>query len=509
MHTVVPPETAPTVPHVPFISTVTIMGCTPHLPQRNRTTSGTHDRRLTITLWLVAAGFFMQTLDTTIVNTALPGMARSLGEAPLHMQSVVVAYSLTMALMIPVSGFLADRLGTRRVFLSAIVVFTLGSLLCANAQALGQLVLFRVVQGIGGAMLLPIGRLAVIRSFPPERYLPALTFVAIPGLVGPLIGPMLGGWLTESASWHWVFLINVPIGALGCAATAIYMPGEPLPGSARFDFLGYLMLAIPMLSITLALDGIAEFGLTRRAVIGLVALTFTGIVMYCVHATRVPDPLFSLKLFDIRTFRIGLLGNLLTRLGGGAMPYLLPLLLQVSLGYSPFHAGMMMLPVAAAGMAVRPLAVRLITACGYRTVLLVNTLAIGLTISSFALISPPQPPWLQVTQFALFGAVNALQFTAMNAITLRDLGTAGASSGNSLFSLAQMLSMSLGVTIAGTLLDQFMETFGRHTHSQTLTAFHATFACIGIITASSALVFARLTPEAGVMTVRSSPAKEG
>ncbi|MGN8192402.1 multidrug transporter subunit MdtD [Burkholderia sp. 22088] len=484
------------------------MGDTLHLRQRNLTTGSTRDRRLTITLWLVASGFFMQTLDTTIVNTALPGMARSLGEAPLHMQSVVIAYSLTMALMIPVSGFLADRLGTRRVFFAAIVVFTLGSLLCANARTLSQLVLFRVVQGVGGAMLLPIGRLAIIRSFPPERYLSALTFVAIPGLIGPLIGPMLGGWLTESASWHWVFLINVPIGALGCAATAIYMPGEPSPGAGRFDFPGYLMLAVSMLAITLALDGIAEFGLTGHAVIGLVALALAGIVMYCFHATRIANPLFSLKLFDICTFRIGLLGNLLTRVGGGAMPYLLPLLLQVSLGYSPFHAGMMMLPVAAAGMVIRPLAVRLITAYGYRTVLLTNTLAIGLTIASFALISPPQPPWLQVAQFALFGAVNALQFTAMNAITLRDLGTAGASSGNSLFSLAQMLSMSLGVTIAGTLLDQFTETFGRHTHSQTLTAFHATFVCIGIITASSALVFAQLMREASVIAGPSSPAEE-
>ncbi|KAB0662403.1 EmrB/QacA family drug resistance transporter [Burkholderia diffusa] len=484
------------------------MGGTLPPQQRNRSTSSAHERRMTITLWLVAAGFFMQTLDTTIVNTALPGMARSLGEAPLHMQSVVIAYSLTMALMIPISGCLADRFGTRRVFFSAIVIFTLGSLLCANAQTLWQLVLFRVVQGAGGAMLLPIGRLAVIRSFSRERYLPALTFIAIPGLVGPLVGPMLGGWLTEAASWHWIFLINVPIGVLGCAATAIYMPGEPLPTAGRFDVPGYLMLAVSMLSITLALDGVAEFGLTHRAVIGLVALTFAGIGMYCFHARRIPDPLFPLKLFDIRTFRIGLSGNVLARIGAGAMPYLLPLLLQVSLGYAPFHAGMMMLPIAAAGMACRPPAVRLITSYGYRKVLLINTLAMGLSMSCFALISPSQPAWLHVAQFAMFGAVNATQFTAMNAVTLRDLGTVGASSGNSLFSLAQMLSMSLGVTIAGALLDQFTEMFGHQTHFQTLTAFHATFACIGLVTASAALIFARLTPEARVVSVHAGAAEE-
>ncbi|WP_321793500.1 multidrug transporter subunit MdtD [Burkholderia pyrrocinia] len=455
-----------------------------------------NDRKLTITLWLVATGFFMQTLDTTIVNTALPAMARSLGEAPLHMQSVVIAYSLTMALMIPISGFLADRLGTRWVFFSAIVIFTIGSLLCANAQTLGQLVLFRVVQGIGGSMLLPIGRLAVIRSFPRERYLPALTFIAIPGLIGPLVGPMLGGWLTEAASWHWVFLINVPVGVIGCVATAIYMYGEPLASRARFDLIGYLMLAVAMLSITLALDGTAEFGLTGSAVFSLAASAFAGLALYTLYAAHIPDPLFSLKLFAIRTFKIGLIGNLLARIGGGAMPYLLPLLLQVSLGYTPLHAGTMMLPVAAAGMVARHVVVQLINAYGYRNVLLGNTLMVGLTMASFALTSRQQPLWLHIVQFALFGAVNSMQFTAMNAITLKDLGTAGASSGNSLFSLAQMLSMSLGVTVAGALLDQFSSFFGHQTLAQTLTAFHATFACIGFVTASSALIFAQLKPEA-------------
>jgi EmrB/QacA subfamily drug resistance transporter len=454
-----------------------------------------HERKLTITLWLVATGFFMQTLDTTIVNTALPAMARSLGEAPLHMQSVVIAYSLTMALVIPISGFLADCLGTRWVFLAAIVIFTLGSLLCANGQALWQLVLFRVVQGIGGAMLLPIGRLAVIRSFPRERYLPALTFIAIPGLIGPLIGPMLGGWLTEAASWHWVFLINVPVGLVGCIATAFYMHGDRLPSVERFDVVGYLMLAVAMLSITLALDGTAELGLTRAEVLLLVMLAFTGLAAYRFHARRIPAPLFSLALFDIRTFRIGLLGNLLARIGGGAMPYLLPLLLQVSLGYSPFHAGVMLLPIAAAGIVVRHLSVRLINAFGYRRVLLSNTLLVGLTMSSFSLTSHQQPLWLQVAQFALFGAANSMQFTTMNAIALKDLGTTGASSGNGLFSLAQMLSMSLGVTFAGALLDQFTGGFGHQTSMQTLTAFHATFACIGIVTASSALIFAQLRAE--------------
>jgi EmrB/QacA subfamily drug resistance transporter len=463
--------------------------------QREDAQNKSHERKLTITLWLVAVAFFMQALDTTIVNTALPAMARSLGEAPLHMQSIVIAYSLTMALMIPMSGFLADRLGTRHVFLAAILIFTVGSLLCANSQILWQLVTSRVVQGIGGAMLLPVGRLAVLRTFPRKRYLSALGFVAIPGMVGPLLGPTLGGWLTEVLSWHWIFLINVPVGVAGCAATAAFMADEPLRFTSRFDIKGYVLLALAMISLTLALDGLAEFGLQHATVIVLLIFALSCVTAYALHAARSAEPLFSLELFGVQTFRVGLLGNLFARIGSGAMPYLLPLLLQVSLGYTPFHAGLMMLPVAAAGMMSKRIVVELITRYGYRPVLLGNTVLVGLAMASFALISPLQPLWLRIAQFALFGAVNSMQFTAMNTLTLKDLDRNGASSGNSLFSLTQMLSMSLGVTVAGALLAGFASLVGHQTPSHTLSAFHATFACVGVITASSAWIFAQLASE--------------
>jgi EmrB/QacA subfamily drug resistance transporter len=461
------------------------------LPRKSR------ERRLTITLWLVAAAFFMQALDTTIVNTALPAMAGSLGESPLNMQSVVIAYSLTMALMIPMSGFLADRFGTRAVFLSAVFVFTVGSMLCANAQTLGQLVTFRIVQGIGGAMLLPVGRLAILRTFPRERYLTALGFVAVPGLIGPLVGPTLGGWLTDVSSWHWIFLINVPVGIAGCFATAILMEHDESSFTNRFDIKGYVLLACAMLTLTFALDGLSEFGLQHATVLVLLIIALSCTTAYGLHAGRAEAPLFSPNLFRVSSFRVGLLGNLFARIGSGAMPYLLPLLLQVSLGYSPFHAGLMMLPVAAAGMLSKRLAIKLITRYGYRAMLLGNTILVGLTMASFALITPLQPLWLRAVQFAAFGGVNSMQFTAMNTLTLKDLDRDEASSGNSLFSLTQMLSMSLGVTAAGALLGAFTSVIGSQTHSEILTTFHATFLCVGIITASSAWIFAQLAPEAG------------
>ncbi|HTJ93809.1 MAG TPA: DHA2 family efflux MFS transporter permease subunit, partial [Pararobbsia sp.] len=308
------------------------------------------ERSLSIMLWVVAVGFFMQTLDSTIVNTALPPIAQSLGESPLRMQSVIIGYSLTMAVVIPASGWLADRFGTRRIFQLAIVLFVIGSIFCAMANRLDYLVAARVVQGVGGAMLLPVGRLAVLRTFPQDRYLQALSFVAIPGMIGPLIGPTLGGWLTETFSWHWIFLINVPVGVVGGIATIAYMPNSKVTGMGRFDLGGYALLALFMLAISFSLDGLAELGFEHATVLMLLIGALAALTAYGLHATRHPEPLFSLSLFKIHTFSVGLLGNLFARIGNGGMPFLIPLVLQVCLGYSPIEAGLMMLPITFAGM---------------------------------------------------------------------------------------------------------------------------------------------------------------
>lgn len=448
-----------------------------------------------VLLWLVAVGFFMQTLDATIVNTALPAMAQSLGESPLRMQSVVVAYSLAMAMLIPASGWVADRFGARRVYFLAIVFFVAGSMFCALSHSLTQLVAARVVQGLGGALLLPVGRLVVLRTFPREKFLQAMSFVAIPGLIGPLIGPTLGGWLVEVASWHWIFLINVPVGLLGCAATMRYMPGVAAPTVARFDLAGYLMLAFGMVALSLALDGLASLGLRQASVLVLMIFGLASLVAYWLHAARRPDPLFSPRLFSVDTLRIGLLGNLFARLGSSCMPFLIPLLLQVTMGYSPLQAGMMMLPVAVAGMSMKRFTTTLITRFGYRQVLVGNTLLVGVTMASFGLAAPSQPLWVHVVRLAVFGAVNSLQFTAMNTVTLKDLGHDMASSGNSLLSMVQMVAMGMGVAAAGAVLAAFTDFFQPSGAAQTLQAFQATFACMGLITVASAGIFWQLSPQ--------------
>jgi EmrB/QacA subfamily drug resistance transporter len=441
-------------------------------------------------LWLVSLAIFMQMLDATIVNTALPSMARSLHESPLQMQSVVFSYALAVAMFIPASGWIADRFGTRRTFLAAIIVFTLGSLLCAAAQQLPQLVAARVVQGIGGAMLLPVGRLAVLKTVARADFLRAMSFIAIPALIGPLVGPTLGGWLVEVASWHWVFLINLPIGVIGFIAALKIMPDHYGDARQRFDLIGYLMLAFGMVALSLALDGISELGLRHAFVMLLAIGGLAALAGYWLHAASTPAALFPLALFKVASYRIGILGNLFARVGSGSMPFLIPLLLQVGLGMSPMNAGLMMVPVALAGMAAKRAAVKLVGRFGYRRVLMLNTVLVGLAMASFALVDVGQPLWLRLVQLACFGAVNSLQFTVMNTVTLRDLDREQASPGNSLLSMVMMLATGFGAAAAGSLLAAFNTHLG-DSHGATA-ALHATFLCVGGITLSSTLIFWQL-----------------
>ena len=460
-------------------------------------TSVSVDKSLQPLLWLVAVGLFMQTLDSTIVNTALPAMARSLSESPLKMQSVIIAYTLTTAMLMPASGWLADRFGTRRMFFAAIFLFTIGSLLCAESRSLNMLIASRVVQGVGGALLMPVGRLTVLRVVPREQFLPAMSFVTIPGLIGPLIGPTLGGWLVEAVSWHWIFLINIPVGLAGALVTLKVMPDVRADDESRFDWTGYAMLAFGMAAVSFSLDGLSGLGFQHATVLVLLIFGLAALTAYWLHAGRTVEgkagPLFPRSLFAIPSFSIGSLGNLFARIGTGGMPFLIPLLLQVSLGYSPLQAGLMMVPVAAAGMAAKPLGTWAIKRFGYRRMLFTNTLMVGLTMASFAVMTPDVPVWLRIVQLALFGTFNSMQFTAMNTLTLKDLSGPHASSGNSMLSMVMMLSMSLGVAAAGALLTGFTDFTVGPEGRDTLAAFHKTFVCVGFMTAAAAWIFAQLS----------------
>ncbi|CAM7626551.1 MFS transporter [Citrobacter sedlakii] len=442
-------------------------------------------------LWIVAFGFFMQSLDTTIVNTALPSMATSLGESPLHMHRVIVSYVLTVAVMLPASGWLADRVGVRNIFFTAITLFTLGSLFCAWSSTLNELVMARVLQGVGGAMMVPVGRLTVMKIVPRAQYMAAMTFVTLPGQVGPLLGPALGGVLVEYASWHWIFLINLPVGIVGAIATLMLMPNYTLQ-TRRFDLSGFLLLAAGMALLTIALDGSKETGMTHFALGALVVCGIAAILLYLNHARNNPRALFSLTLFHTPTFSLGLLGSFAGRIGSGMLPFMTPVFLQIGLGFSPFHAGLMMIPMVLGSMGMKRIVVQVVNRFGYRRVLVCTTL--GLAGVTLLFMSAALLGWYYVLPFVLLlqGMINSTRFSSMNTLTLKDLPDELASSGNSLLSMIMQLSMSIGVTVAGLLLGMFGQQHITADSGATHTVFIYTWLCMAVIIALPAVVFARV-----------------
>ncbi|WP_142503391.1 MFS transporter [Lelliottia amnigena] len=442
-------------------------------------------------LWIVAFGFFMQSLDTTIVNTALPSMAKSLGESPLHMHMVIVSYVLTVAVMLPASGWLADKVGVRNIFFTAIILFTLGSLFCAQADTLNELVMARVLQGVGGAMMVPVGRLTVMKIVPREQYMATMTFVTLPGQVGPLLGPALGGILVEYASWHWIFLINLPVGVVGAIATLWLMPNYKMQ-TRRFDLFGFVLLAAGMATLTLALDGQKGLGISTLTLALLVTIGVLSVLWYLWHARDNDQALFSLSLFRNHTFRLGLLGSFAGRLGSGMLPFMTPVFLQIGLGFSPFHAGLMMIPMVLGSMGMKRIVVQVVNRFGYRRVLVAATL--GLALISLLFMAVALMGWYHALPLVLFfqGVINSTRFSSMNTLTLKDLPDELASSGNSLLSMIMQLSMSVGVTVAGLLLGMYGQ---HHLGADTAGAhqvFLYTYLSMAVIIALPALIFARV-----------------
>ncbi|HBC81329.1 multidrug transporter subunit MdtD [Pseudescherichia vulneris] len=442
--------------------------------------------------WIAAMAFFMQALDATILNTALPAIAQSLNRSPLAMQSAIISYTLTVAMLIPVSGWLADRFGTRRIFMLAVSLFTLGSLACALSNSLGMLVVFRIVQGIGGAMMMPVARLALLRAYPRSELLPVLNFVTMPGLVGPILGPVLGGVLVTWASWHWIFLINIPIGIAGLFYARKYMPDFTTP-RRRFDMSGFLLFGV---SLVLFSIGIELFG--EKLVASWLALTiiFSSIVLfyaYIRHARHHPSPLIALPIFKTRTFSVGIAGNIASRLGTGCVPFLMPLMLQVGFGYTALIAGCMIAPTALGSILAKSTVTQVLRWFGYRKTLFGITVIIGVMIAQFALQSPSMEVWLLILPLFILGMAMSTQFTAMNTITLADLTDENASSGNSVLAVTQQLSISLGVAVSAAVL-RFYEGFES---ANTIEQFHYTFITMGVITLISASVFLLLKPKDG------------
>lgn len=438
--------------------------------------------------WIAATAFFMQSLDTSILNTALPAIAHDLNQSPLNMQSAIISYVLTLALFIPISGVLADKLGTRNVFVLAIFLFLLGSIVCALSTSLIWFDVGRVIQGMGGSMMVPVSRLVIIKSFKRSEFLTALNNATIPGLIGPIIGPILGGYLVQMISWHWIFLINLPIGLVGIMTALKFMPNL-YEKSHPFDIIGVLLVSSVAMSVTLGLELIND-NLTYW-VISLFIFAGIGLFCYLHHAHRTQYAIFPLALFNIHTFRIGIIGNLISRLGISATPFLIPLLLQIAFGYSAIKSGIMLLPMAIAALIMRTWSQRILSRFGYRNILIYNTLSAGVAIIALSLLEKDSSIIVFVILLFGLGFFNSLQFTAMNSITLSNLEGELTSSGNSLMAINQQLAVSFGVAL-GAVLVQFFSQNIEFFHHDVNKAFKMSFIFLGLITCGSVLIFNKL-----------------
>ena len=340
----------------------------------------THEKYLP---WVTAVAMFMQSLDGTILDTSLPSIARSMDHSPLEMQSVIVSYTLTLALFIPLSGWLSDRYGTKKMFIFAVLLFTLGSLFCAFSVDLLTLNLSRILQAIGGSMMVPIARLAILYQYPRNQLLKIMNFITVPGLLGPVLGPSLGGFLSDNLSWHWIFLVNLPVGVIGIILALRIMPNYKNT-TGKFDFWGLVYFSLALVFVTLAME-LSSVGINHYTlVLFLVFASALSFVLYYRHFKRHSAPIIDLNLLKIRTLRIGLIGNLITRFGISGMPFMLPLMMQVGFGFSASKAGMMLLPSAMMTVSIKPFIIRIVHRFGYRKVLISNTLFLAIIIFTFS-----------------------------------------------------------------------------------------------------------------------------
>lgn len=440
--------------------------------------------------WLAAMAMFMQSLDATILNTALPTIAKDLNHSPLAMQAVVVSYALTLALLIPVSGWLSDKYGTKRIFSIAVFLFTLGSLACALSTTYSLLVYSRILQAIGGSMMVPVSRLALLYAYPKSKLLGVMNFVTIPGLVGPLIGPLLGGWIVDVSTWHWIFLINIPIGIVGLCFAQSVMPNFTR-GGKNFDIIGFFLFSAGLITLSLFLEIGEGDSASRWFIIGILGLAILFVGLYIIYARRVNYPLINLKLFSIRTLRIGLIGNLATRLGIGSVPFLLPQMLQIAFLHTSTESGMIMMVSAISTILAKSQVVRLVHRFGYKNILIGNTILLGCIIAMFALPDKTTPLYLLTPILVMYGAVNSIQMSSMNTISLADLTPDVASGGNSLLAITQQLSMSFGVSV-GALILRTTESAKWLTGGDIESSFKYTFLILGGITLLSSIIFSQL-----------------
>ena len=444
---------------------------------------------------IVACAMFMEQLDGTVVATALPAMAVSLGTTAVLLNLAITAYMLSLAVFIPVSGWLADRFGAMQVFRAAILVFMVGSALCGIADNLGLLTGARIFQGIGGAMMVPVGRLVLLRSVEKSQMVQAMAWLMIPSLLGPVLGPPLGGFITTYVSWRWIFFLNLPIGVVGVILVSLFIPNTREDEGHPLDVSGFALSGTALAGLVYGLD-----------VIGRAPADFSGWVLFLGglvvgvlavrHSLRHPRPLLDLALLAIPTFRASALGGGAFRIGIGAMPFLLPLMLQIGFGMSAFASGLLTFAAAVGAMAMKVAAGPILRRFGFRQVLVVNTLIGAASIGACGLFQATTPGWIIVLVLVSGGFFRSLQFTALNVIAYADVPQPRMSAATSLYGMAQQVNLSAGVAVGALVLHLAMMAHGGVGSAPLPLDFRIAFGVVALIAALAVLSFWTLDPAA-------------
>ena len=447
--------------------------------------------------WLVAVAFFMQSLDTTILNTAVPVIAQAMDVTPLDMKSVLASYTLSLAVFIPISGWMADRFGTRRVFASAIGLFSLGSLLCGLSTNITALVACRVLQGVGGAMMVPVGRATMVRTFPKSELVLAMSFVAIPSTVGPMLGPVVGGLIVHYLHWSVVFFVNIPVGLAGLFLVWRFLPDYREAKTHPLDIVGLILFGSGIALLSYVLEVFGDHSLTDLEILGLLGLSALLLVGYAINATHNRHPLLLLGLFHLRTFRAAVGGSFFSRLGLGGIPFLFPLLYQIGLGYSAVQSGLLVMPQAVAAMGIKAIVPAILARFGYRTVLVGNTLILGVLITLFATIDVGTPAWRIALQAFILGFFTSTQYTAMNTLVYADVTAQQTSAASTIASTGQQMSISFGVAGASLIAAMFVPESLRSEPAALIHGVHQAFIVLGVMTMASSLLFMALRKDDG------------
>ncbi len=437
----------------------------------------------------------MQSLDSTIVSTALPAMARSFGADPVHMSLALTSYLLSLAVFIPASGWMADRYGARTVFRAAIIVFTLGSVLCGRSDTLPTLIGSRILQGAGGAMMVPVGRLVLLRTVAKSELVGAMAWLSIPALIGPVIGPPLGGFIVTYLSWRWIFDINLPIGVLGVALVTRYVPDVREPTYRSFDVLGLLLTATALSGLMFGLESLGRGLVSPQITLALISLGGLAAVAYVIHARRRPAPLLDLSLMRLPTFAVSVYAGFMFRIGVGAIPFLLPLMFQVGFGWSAASSGLVTFASSAGAIAMKPASRWALRRFGFRTVLVWNGVISAVFIAACATFRPNWPlPGVYAVLLA-GGFFRSLQFTAYNTIAYAEIPQARMSAATSLYATLQQLSLTLGVTIGAGCLAAASSLSDRV--QPTPADFSWAFVCVAAFTLVAGPLSLRLPDDAG------------